>query len=41
VRGRSGEEVSLTVRTISGEQKIEGSDILVAVGRVPNTGVFD
>ena len=37
VRGRSGEEVSLTVRTISGEQKIEGSDILVAVGRVPNT----
>ena len=37
VRGRSGEEISLTVRTISGEQKIEGSDILVAVGRVPNT----
>jgi pyruvate/2-oxoglutarate dehydrogenase complex dihydrolipoamide dehydrogenase (E3) component len=37
VRGRSGDEVSLTVRTISGEQKIEGSDILVAVGRVPNT----
>ena len=37
VRGRSGEEVSLTVRTISGEQTIEGSDILVAVGRMPNT----
>ena len=37
VRGRSGEEVSLTARSISGEQKIEGSDILVAVGRVPNT----
>ena len=35
--GRSGEEVSLVVRTPSGEQKIEGSDILVAAGRVPNT----
>ena len=37
VQGRSGEKVSLGVRTTSGEQKIEGSDILVAVGRVPNT----
>lgn len=37
VRGRSGEEVSITVRGVSGEQKIEGSDILVAAGRVPNT----
>ena len=37
VHGRSGEEVSLTVRTPSGEQKIEGSDILVAAGRDPNT----
>jgi pyruvate/2-oxoglutarate dehydrogenase complex dihydrolipoamide dehydrogenase (E3) component len=37
VQGRSGETVSLGVRTTSGEQKIEGSDILVAVGRVPNT----
>jgi pyruvate/2-oxoglutarate dehydrogenase complex dihydrolipoamide dehydrogenase (E3) component len=37
VSGRSGEEVSLAVRTPSGEQKIEGSDILVAAGRVPNT----
>jgi pyruvate/2-oxoglutarate dehydrogenase complex dihydrolipoamide dehydrogenase (E3) component len=37
VRGRSGEEVSVTVRTPSGEEKIEGSDILVAAGRVPNT----
>jgi pyruvate/2-oxoglutarate dehydrogenase complex dihydrolipoamide dehydrogenase (E3) component len=25
------------VRTTSGEQKIDGSDILVAVGRIPNT----
>jgi len=37
VHGRSGEGVSLVVRTTSGEQKIEGSDILVAAGRVPNT----
>jgi pyruvate/2-oxoglutarate dehydrogenase complex dihydrolipoamide dehydrogenase (E3) component len=34
---RSGEDVSLVVRTISGEQTIEGSDILVAAGRTPNT----
>jgi pyruvate/2-oxoglutarate dehydrogenase complex dihydrolipoamide dehydrogenase (E3) component len=37
VNGRSGEGVSLTVRTASGEQRIEGSDILVAAGRIPNT----
>ena len=37
VRGRSGEEVSVTVRTTAGAQRIEGSDILVAAGRVPNT----
>jgi len=37
VQGRSGEEVSAIVRTNSGEQKIEGSDILVATGRIPNT----
>jgi pyruvate/2-oxoglutarate dehydrogenase complex dihydrolipoamide dehydrogenase (E3) component len=37
VRGRSGEKVSLLARTASGEQNIEGSDILVAAGRVPNT----
>jgi pyruvate/2-oxoglutarate dehydrogenase complex dihydrolipoamide dehydrogenase (E3) component len=37
VQGRSGKEVALVVRTISGEQKIEASDILVAAGRVPNT----
>jgi len=37
IKGRSGEEVSVTVRTTSGEQKIEGSDILVAAGRIPNT----
>jgi pyruvate/2-oxoglutarate dehydrogenase complex dihydrolipoamide dehydrogenase (E3) component len=37
VQGRSGKEVTVTVRTTSGEQKIEGSDILVATGRIPNT----
>ena len=37
VYGRSGEQVSVKARTPSGEQQIEGSDILVARGRVPNT----
>src|SRR5271166_2675806 len=37
VHGRSGEEVSLRVRTSAGEQQIAGSDILVAAGRIPNT----
>jgi pyruvate/2-oxoglutarate dehydrogenase complex dihydrolipoamide dehydrogenase (E3) component len=37
VRGRSGEDVSVAVRTPSGEQQIEASDILVAAGRIPNS----
>ena len=37
VRGRSGEDVSLVVRTKSGERTLVGSDILVAAGRIPNT----
>jgi pyruvate/2-oxoglutarate dehydrogenase complex dihydrolipoamide dehydrogenase (E3) component len=37
VRGQSGEKVSLVVRTPSGERTIEGSDILVSAGRIPNT----
>jgi pyruvate/2-oxoglutarate dehydrogenase complex dihydrolipoamide dehydrogenase (E3) component len=37
VRGRSGVKVGVTVRTSSGEQTIDGSDILVAAGRVANT----
>jgi pyruvate/2-oxoglutarate dehydrogenase complex dihydrolipoamide dehydrogenase (E3) component len=37
VQGRSGKAVTLVVRTLAGEQTIEGSDILVATGRVPNT----
>jgi pyruvate/2-oxoglutarate dehydrogenase complex dihydrolipoamide dehydrogenase (E3) component len=37
VSGLSGREVSLVARTSSGEQTIEGSHILVAAGRIPNT----
>jgi pyruvate/2-oxoglutarate dehydrogenase complex dihydrolipoamide dehydrogenase (E3) component len=37
VQGRSGAGVSLLVRTPSGERTIEGSDLLVAAGRTPNT----
>ena len=37
VEGRSGKKVTVVVRTRAGEQRIEGSDILVAAGRIPNT----
>ena len=37
VQGRSGEGVSLTVDTRAGAQTVDGSDILVAIGRIPNT----
>jgi pyruvate/2-oxoglutarate dehydrogenase complex dihydrolipoamide dehydrogenase (E3) component len=37
VQGRSGESVRLRVRTPQGERHIEGSDILAAAGRTPNT----
>ena len=37
VQGRSGEGVSLTASTLAGAQTIEASDILVAIGRIPNT----
>jgi pyruvate/2-oxoglutarate dehydrogenase complex dihydrolipoamide dehydrogenase (E3) component len=37
VEGRSGECVSLRVRMPQGEQTLEGSGLLVAVGRTPNT----
>jgi pyruvate/2-oxoglutarate dehydrogenase complex dihydrolipoamide dehydrogenase (E3) component len=37
VEGRSGDSVRLRVRTPQGERLIEGSDILVATGRTPNT----
>src|SRR5258706_3180114 len=37
VHGRSGQTVSLQMRTPAGDQTIEGSDLLVAAGRTPNT----
>ena len=37
VEGISGESVRVVVRTPEGERKIEGSDLLVATGRVPDT----
>jgi pyruvate/2-oxoglutarate dehydrogenase complex dihydrolipoamide dehydrogenase (E3) component len=37
VSGQSGNAVSIALRTNSGEQTIEGSHILVAAGRIPNT----
>src|SRR5262249_15022251 len=37
VEGKSGESVRLHVRTPQGERLIEGSDILAATGRTPNT----
>jgi pyruvate/2-oxoglutarate dehydrogenase complex dihydrolipoamide dehydrogenase (E3) component len=37
VNGRSGTKVGVVVRTSASEQTIEASDILVAVGRIPNT----
>jgi pyruvate/2-oxoglutarate dehydrogenase complex dihydrolipoamide dehydrogenase (E3) component len=37
VHGLSGDAVVVTVRTLDGERKIEGSDLLVATGRIANT----
>jgi pyruvate/2-oxoglutarate dehydrogenase complex dihydrolipoamide dehydrogenase (E3) component len=37
IRGRSGDNIAVTVRTAAGEQTVEGTDLLVAVGRIPNT----
>jgi pyruvate/2-oxoglutarate dehydrogenase complex dihydrolipoamide dehydrogenase (E3) component len=37
VQGRSGQTVSLRVRTPAGDQTVEGTDLLVAAGRTPNT----
>ena len=37
VRGRSGLEVTLHLQTPDGGKRIDGSDILVAAGRTPNT----
>jgi pyruvate/2-oxoglutarate dehydrogenase complex dihydrolipoamide dehydrogenase (E3) component len=37
VDGQNGESVSVTIRTDSGERKVEGSHLLVATGRIANT----
>jgi pyruvate/2-oxoglutarate dehydrogenase complex dihydrolipoamide dehydrogenase (E3) component len=37
VEGRSGEHVRARARTLEGERRIEGTDLLVAIGRTPNT----
>ncbi|WP_235610617.1 FAD-dependent oxidoreductase [Bordetella sp. H567] len=37
VQGRSGDVVRVMVQTPLGAQTVEGSDLLVAAGRVPNT----
>lgn len=37
VEGRSGDEVRVTIQTPGGEKILQGTDILSAVGRVPNT----
>jgi pyruvate/2-oxoglutarate dehydrogenase complex dihydrolipoamide dehydrogenase (E3) component/pimeloyl-ACP methyl ester carboxylesterase len=37
VVGRSGSQVSLVVQTPQGTRTIQGSDVLVAAGRIPNT----
>ena len=38
MQGQSGSRVQLQLRTPQGERVIEGSDILAAAGRTPNTG---
>lgn len=37
VQGLSGDRVTVVLRTTDGERRIEGSDLLVAAGRVANT----
>jgi pyruvate/2-oxoglutarate dehydrogenase complex dihydrolipoamide dehydrogenase (E3) component len=37
VEGSSGESVRVTIATSAGTSVLEGSDLLVAVGRIPNT----
>ena len=37
VEGRSGQSVRVRLQTPAGEQVVEGSDLLAALGRVPNT----
>jgi pyruvate/2-oxoglutarate dehydrogenase complex dihydrolipoamide dehydrogenase (E3) component len=37
VEGRSGKQIRVRLRSPAGEEVVEGSDMLVATGRVPNT----
>ena len=37
VHGLSGDEIAVKLRGAAGDQKVEGSDLLVAVGRIANT----
>ena len=37
IDGRSGDQVRARLRTPAGEREIDGSDLLVAIGRTPNT----
>jgi pyruvate/2-oxoglutarate dehydrogenase complex dihydrolipoamide dehydrogenase (E3) component len=37
IDGRSGDQVKVRLRTPTGRREIEGSDMLVALGRTPNT----
>ncbi|HEX4570946.1 MAG TPA: mercuric reductase [Dongiaceae bacterium] len=37
VEGRSGKQIRIRLRSGAGEEVVEGSDMLVATGRVPNT----
>jgi pyruvate/2-oxoglutarate dehydrogenase complex dihydrolipoamide dehydrogenase (E3) component len=37
VEGRSGQQVSLQIEESDGTRSLEGSDLLVATGRIPNT----
>lgn len=41
VSGRSGEKVNVKIENSDGPREIEGTDLLVAVGRTPNTGNID
>jgi pyruvate/2-oxoglutarate dehydrogenase complex dihydrolipoamide dehydrogenase (E3) component len=38
VEGQSGQSVQLILKTTAGERTLAGSDLLVALGRIPNTG---
>src|SRR5690606_1504407 len=41
VSGRSGKSIQIRAKMASGEQTIEGTDLLIAAGRTPNTDDLD